>query len=518
MVVDFLSSASPLMEAVVALSILVLGHTAVKIIQYVLKTFTTRRRGNLTKKDVEKRLEAVRYLGHILDSGIIILALLYLNAGIDSGTVEQLISFIPEMLSAILAVILGFLVINISTKVGSDFIRNIGVQEYFRNIGLSKSSFRLVGILVKGFLYLVLLQITLAEIGIGDTFVSEMVTASSWAVAFLIAGLLFFGFKDLFQNYAAGIYLKNSQLIRSGEEIKLQEEKGEIGNISLFSTDIKTETGYNLVTPNKQVMESRIKLKRTKSDLETLEDITSYFVTQDPKYCGPASAEMALEIFGYSHDQRKIGEEADIGEEGVDENDLMEAIEDLTDGEVRTAWVGHEKITDLADEYKSWFNDGALIVSNFFKPEIFPGAKRGHFVLSIGVEGDEILNLDPSGKNGGVYYVDSDTLRDAMGEHGHRRGYIVVAPEGTTAHWRIKKDLIYAEKTLYEELSKTLESRLRKIMRKGRLLKNSTPEPLEEYMEEWNSGERLTRVWKPSEFEEDASEVYEEEDETPEDN
>jgi hypothetical protein len=267
-------------------------------------------------------------------------------------------------------------------------------------------------------------------------------------------------------------------------------------------------------------MDSPLKFKRTQSDLETLEDITQYFVAQNPSYCGPDSMEIALEIFGYKHDQEEIGEKANISkEEGVHEEDLMDAAEELTNKEVRTAWIGHDKISDLGEEYKSWFNDGALIVSNFYKPEIFPDATTGHFVLSIGVEGDEILNLDPSGTNGGVYYVGEDTLEEAMGDFGHKRGYIVVAPKGTTAYWRIKNDLIYADKSYYDELSKTLESRLRKILRQGRILKNSTPQSMEKYLEKWTADEKLTRIWNPEGFTGEKEKLGgEENDETTEDN
>ena len=100
-----------------------------------------------------------------------------------------------------------------------------------------------------------------------------------------------------------------------------------------------------------------------------------------------------------------------------------------------------------------------------------------------------------------------------MGDFGHKRGYTVVAPKGTTAHWRIKNDLIYADKSYYDELSKTLEARLRKILRQGRILKNSTPSSMEDYMEKWGSSEKLTRIWMPEQ-----SKQGEDRDETAEDN
>ena len=511
-IMNFVTAESLAVRLTITLLILVFGHLAVKSFNIVYNRLWILRNDESTKKDLERKRQRLQYISYILDGIVIAAALVYLNSPLKDRVIDQIGSSLPDILTAILVAILGLIAINIFTRLIEDFLKTVGIKNYFREAGLSVNAFKVVSTLVKGFLYLVLLQVVLGQLGLAQSTINELVTASSWAVAFLLAALTFYGFKDLFHNFAAGIYLKNSRIVRPGEEVKIDDEAGEIKDVSLFSTTVDTNSGFTVLAPNSQIMGSNLKFKRTRSDLDTLEDITSYFVAQHPSYCGPASMEMALEIFGYRHDQDEIGEKAGLTiEEGVDEDDLMESVEDLTNNEVKTAWIGYDKITDIDDEFKAWFNDGALIIPNFYKPEIFPDATSGHFVLSVGVEGDEVLILDPSGTNGGVYYVNKDKLKEAMGEFGHKRGYIVVAPKGTTAHWRIKNDLIYADKSYYDELSKTLEARLRKILRQGRILKNATPPSMDDYMEKWGSQEKLTRLWMPDSKEGD-------EDETTEDN
>lgn len=510
----FVTSSNTSIRIAVTVLILVLGHLTVKSFNMLYNRLWILRNQESTKKDLEKKRERLQYISYLLDGAVITAALFYLNSPITDQIITQAITYTPEILTGILVAILGVIAINIFTNFIENFLKTLGITGYFREAGISENAFNAVSTIIKGFLYLVLIQIVLGQLGIAQSTINELVTASSWAVAFLVAGLLFYGFKDLFENFAAGVYLKNSRLVRPGEEVKIDDESGEIKGVSLFSTTVDTNSGFTVLTPNSQIMDSNLKFKRTRSDLDTLEDITSYFVAQDPSFCGPASMEMALEIFGYKHDQKQIGKKANVEEgSGADENELNQAVEDLTNNEVKTAWIGYDKITDLDEEFKAWFNDGALIVPNFFKPEIFPDATAGHFVLSVGVEGDEILILDPSGTNGGVYYVNKDQMKEAMGDFGHKRGYTVVAPKGTTAHWRIKNDLIYADKSYYDELSKTLEARLRKILRQGRILKNSTPSSMEDYMEKWGSSEKLTRIWMPEQ-----SKQGEDRDETAEDN
>ena len=503
--IEFLNSVIPeigseqvIVEIAVTALILVIGHLLVKTITLTTKRILKYLSEDETKKQVKNRQDKIKYISYFLDATVIITALIYLNATITNEIYSQIRDLLPDLISISLIGLLGVIIINLVTKFSKDFLKTIGIKSYFRELGITQQGFDIISLLIKGALYLTLLQILLSELGIGNSFISDLMTASSWAAAFTIAALLVYGYKDLFHNFAAGTYLKSSRIARPGEKVNIEGETGEIDNVSMFSTKVKTQDGYTMLTPNKKLMDSLIKFKRTQSDLETLDQIKEFFVAQHPSFCGPASMEMALEIFGYRHSQDEIGELAGVNEEkGAQNPELMEAVEEATDNEVKTAFVEYDKISDLGDEYKAWFNDGALIASNFYKPKLFQNASKGHYVLSVGVEGDEILIIDPSGESGGVYYVEADELQEAMGEFGHKRGYIVVAPEGTTAHWRIKNDLIYAEKTYYDGLSKTLETRLRKIMRQGRILKNATPGQLDKYLDKWTEEDKVERLWKP---------------------
>jgi hypothetical protein len=410
--------------------------------------------------------------------------------------VESLIGFVPQMMSAILVVILGFLAINITTKAGSDFIKTLGVHMYFREIGLSQSALKLFAGIFKGFLYLLLLQISLTQLGIGSAFVDELVKASSWASAFLIAGLLFYGFKDLFQNYAAGIYLKNSRIARPGEEIDMDDERAEIKNISLFSTIMDTQSGKTVLSPNRKLMDSNISVKRTKSDLETLEDIKNHFIAEDPDLVAPASIVMALEIFGHRAQQEDIAEKlSDTSPE-----EIQKAVEELTEDNVKTGFVERDKITDIGSEFKTWFNDGALTTTEVDENLLFSSSDGTRHLLCVGVEGNEILVVDPGARDGGVYYIDKEKMFEAV-KNTENPGYTVIAPKGTTAFWRLKNDLIYSDKSYYDELSKTLESRLTRIMRQGRIMKDSMPSSVTDYMERWEKEGDVTRLWSPEDEE-----------------
>jgi len=490
---DFIGRDQAMIQIMVTLVILLLGHLGVKTLKLGARKVWIVNTEKVTKKQVKKRQDILKYAGYLLDAGVILVALTYLDAGVTQELSEQMATFLPQLLSAALIVLLGIIIIQLITRLGENFLMKIGLQNYLKEIGFSVGAVKIISGALKAFLYLILLQITLTELGVGESFANELIYASSWAAAFLIAASVFYGSKDLLVNIAAGIYLKNSENVRPGEEVTIDGEKAEIRNVSLFSTSLDTKTGHTLISPNKEIAENNLTFKRSKNDLGTLEEITSYFVAQKSEYNVAASLEMALEIFGYRKSQENIAKKT---EEDDSPETIITTIEEITNNEVNAAFVEEDKITEISGELKTWFNDGALVIPRLDKSEIFSDEEETSYILSVAVEENEILMIDPSPHSGGVYFVGKEKLHNSMKE-AENGGYIVLAPEGTTAHWRIKNDLIYSDKNYYEELSKTLESRLLKITRRGRLLKDSMPSSVDSYLDKWRENREVTRLWSP---------------------
>lgn len=480
----------PILKAVFAVIFILAAHLGVKLLSHFLRMYWANS-DDINRKQVEQRHEQIKYLGYTIDSAIIIMVLFYLDAEITSKISTAFSTSLPNLVSAALIGLLGFVAINLFTRIATESIKSIGARKYFEEVGISSSVFNFISIIIKGFLYLLLIQVVLSEAGVSQSFIRQLITASSWAIAFLIAGLIFYGFKDLVRNFSAGTYLKNTRMLRPGEQIRVNGENAEIKEISSFSTVMNTKKGRTLMMPNSKLMDKDIELKRTKSDLETLEDIKKYF-EQDSGSSAAAVSVMALEIFGYRQEQDSVEEK--IKEKEAEE--VVELFDSLTDGDVKGAFIEQDKITDITAELKTWFKDGGLALMEIDKSELFSESMEEQYVLAIAVEDEEVLIMDPGEEGGGVYYVDKSRITEAMAMTPDP-GYIVVAPEGTTSHWRIKKDLIYSDKNLYDELSKNLENRLTKIMRQGRIVKKAMPEKVEEYVESWRDYGDVTRLWSP---------------------
>ena len=504
----FLTAEGLYIRLTVTLMILVLGHLGVRLYRRAATNLLIERKEDANRKQLQRIRGKIQYSVHVLNASVIAAALFYLNADISQEIVSGVFSGLPNAISIVLILVLGIIGVNVFSRLATDFFRTVGFRSYIRNAGVSQEILQVSEMILKGILYLLILQFILIQADFADSTIREFVRAASWALALLIAGLLFYGFKDLFQNLAAGLYLKNSRAVRPGEQVKFGNETGELQNVSTFSTEIDTQDGYSLMAQNREVMRSNFKFKKSKSDLDTLEEIIQYFVADEEGHSGPASMEMALDILGYSVTQDqflKDEEEKDSDKEESSESEdedspkeitsshLMDKVGDLTEEEVLTAWIDSDHITDAGDEFKTWFNDGGLVIPVFDKSEVLPSEESSHYAVVVGVEGTEVLVIDTSRSSGGVYYINKDRLVDAM----EGLGYIVLAPVGTRSEWRIKNDLIYSDKSYYDELSKNLENRLRKIVRQGSILKDVMPEQVQKYTEEWKSDEKVSRVWKP---------------------
>ncbi len=485
--------------------ILVVGLILTKGLAKLSRHFSMR---SISKEDTAKRVkkrkgDPSRLVEYITLIAVILVALLYLNAPMTSRIIAQVVNNIPTLISTVLIIILGFIVVNLVVDLLEKFFEALDLEEFTQEFGLSS---RVVGIILtifKIFLYVLVVQMAVVQAGISPQLLSETLTAASYALVFVLALVMFFGLKDLVVNYAAGFYLRSSNMFKKGRRIKFKGESGEIRDMTKFGTTISTDSGYFMFIPNADAMEGEVYFKRTKADVETLDEITNYFRAQSPSYCGPASAEMALAIFGYEVDQESIGKEADTKlDGGTGGEELAAAVEELTNREVRASYIPYGEISNLKRELKVWLNDGALIVLHFMKPVIFPDATTGHFVLCLGVEGDEVLVMDPSSKSGGVYYVEYEDMQKAMREYDKPRGYIPMAPKGTTAYWRLKEGLVYSHPNLYQKLSKNMEVQLSKIARKGSILKEVIPGSVTDFVGDWRSDEKVRRLWMPDDEEE----------------
>lgn len=447
----------------------------------------------------EEREPVFRIIKYFIMSAALIIALVYLQVAV----VEDLLltyELLPDIVSVMLVLILGITIIEFIIYLLKVLMRIVGLMDYLE---LYSRGAVLIGILwvIRVLLYFVLIEVFLRMIGIEfRLFTSMFVTAFYGGIFFLVV-LSFFGLRGFVENLYAGYYLKSIQMFRVGRQIKYKGYTGEIQDISKIATTVKVGKKV-LWVPNKLLASNELVFEQAKSELKTLGSIKEHFKEQKPSYCGPASVQIVLSIFGFDIDQLRIGElcHTKVGV-GTHPNTLIKVVQRLTKKKVKGVWIGYDLIGNLKEEVNSWLQQGALVVIDYKKNFLFPSAKRAHYSVVVGVEGDELLVMDPSFKTAGVYFVDSERVFRGMNTHSDlikgKRGYIVLAKKGTNAYWRIENKLIFSDMTLYKDLSKSVRDRFSKISKRAGALKSVFPNNVKKFLENWEKKEKVYRVWKP---------------------
>ena len=489
-------------QLLIAVGVLVLGIPFAKIIESIIVSFHRRKNGASLDKPI------VGSIAFYTTMTIILVAILgYINININFEEIIDNVNILSEILSVILVLSLTIIFTRLVMLIIKQVMKTSGLESLIESYGLG--SVYSLGYWIVAFFILSSFGSSLLHLA-GFDVVPFLNFLRMVATPFLVIILLFIfmGTKDVVREYGIGTYIKHSKLVRIGQYAIIEGKEMKIHEFKM-SGIIVNDKERNTFIPYSKIIKG-ISLKKTKTVIERLEDIKLQYVAQDPSYCGPASLSMVLKMFGYNYTQHEIGEEAKTqvskhGEPaGTTPQSLIKVAEKLTDKKVIGVWIDSNHITDLRAELLSWLSDDALIIIDYKKSYLFSSAKKAHYSVCLGVNGQELLLLDPSSSAGGVYYADYVRVAAGMDTFSPlfngKRGYLVFAVDGTPAYRRIKDELIYFDENLYASLSKKLSKTLVDLHEKTANLKGILPTKINNLI---RKDEKITRLWRPKKRKED---------------
>ncbi len=475
----------------------------VKVFILLLASFFIARFLGWSINKLSGRRKLARYAEYLVIIIGLFLSLTYMSPEATSDFVKKFIIYLPQVVSALFILVLGFFLVNVTLAIIEWVVDFIKLKSYLVEMGIGSGLLFAIDLVIRIILYLIVIQVALNVLGVSSEVTNTLISAIGWASAILMAGLVFYGTKDLVNSWFSSLTLKSSNLFKPGQRIVFKDIEGEIVAITSFSTVLDTGKGSYFWIPNYTLVNSPILIRKSRFDLKTLESLRRHYVAQEASMCAPASAEMMLNFFGFKvkKGQKEIAKLAGTKVPGgTNAKKLIEAVKKLTKGQVIGLFVPYKDVINLREEIKSWLADGGLVIINFYKAALFPGVKREqkHAVLCVGVEGDNLIIVDPNPTTGGVYQVNYKDMERAMGPfEGEERGYVVYAPRGTRAYWRIQNKLYYSNPMYYERLTKTFERKLKQVLRETRRIENILPEYIKELLDEYRAAEeeKIKRLW-----------------------
>lgn len=178
---------------------------------------------------------------------LIIMALDIMNLTMISEKISDLLSYLPQLFTALIIFTIGLILANLIKK---------GIKSFFESMELSGA--KLISQVVF-FIILTFVSITaLNQAGVDTEIVTSNITMI--LAAFLLAFALAFGFgaQSAVSNLLKTFYAR--KIYEVGQVIEFNNIKGEVEAINSISVTLKTEKG-KLVVPIKDIVESQIKIQ-----------------------------------------------------------------------------------------------------------------------------------------------------------------------------------------------------------------------------------------------------------------
>lgn len=170
--------------------------------------------------------------------------------------VRELIKMMPNLLLAVLILIVGIYISRLIARVSRRVIDKLAHVDVITNLGAS--FIYITGIGISIFTALSVLQL-------------DKALTSLLAGAGIVGLALAFAFQDIAANFMSGILLSMRRPLRVGDIVKLQDYMGRVESVNLRDVTLLTFQGQMVIIPNKEVMQNPIEnyslLGRRRMDL-----------------------------------------------------------------------------------------------------------------------------------------------------------------------------------------------------------------------------------------------------------
>lgn len=192
----------------------------------------------------------VKYLIYIIT---IFVALDFIHVQTASSFLILLLAYLPQIIAAILIVLLGGAITEIFCDIIKFKLRDY-LDEYFGEPGFYSSPSTLIASCIRYFLYLIIFVSALLQLGLRVDALMWMLLVFAIVFVLTIAIIFILSLKDYMPNLSAGANLKHSKNINIGDFVTINTISGEVEQIGQFNVIIKNGNKKYYV-PNSKFLE-----------------------------------------------------------------------------------------------------------------------------------------------------------------------------------------------------------------------------------------------------------------------
>jgi small-conductance mechanosensitive channel len=173
---------------------------------------------------------------------------------------DDVSSFIVRVIAALAIVLFGLVIGNIFGRLIKKILHSFELDKVLAEQGIKFPLENFIGTIVKYLVYFVGIIWALAELGL-TTIILEIILV---IILILLVAFIILAFKDFVPNITAGFFIHSKNALKKGDFIKMNSVEGEIVEIDLIETKIRTKDGDTMLIPNSVLTTNEVIKKEKK--------------------------------------------------------------------------------------------------------------------------------------------------------------------------------------------------------------------------------------------------------------
>jgi small-conductance mechanosensitive channel len=170
-----------------------------------------------------------------------------------------------NLVVAVVVLLIGIILARIVERVVLRILHELELDKWLRKAGLKFAMEQTVSHVVRYVIYFITVIAALNRVGL-TSFVLNILAAG---VIVLVIAAILLGVKDFIPNFMAGLRIHHRGFVKVGDVIRVRDLEGEVRQINLLDTRIKTVSGDLLFVPNSMLTKHEVlRHKRKKTMLK----------------------------------------------------------------------------------------------------------------------------------------------------------------------------------------------------------------------------------------------------------
>lgn len=159
---------------------------------------------------------------------------------------NEVSALIINLIIALVIVFFGLIMGNLFGKLIKKVLHSFELDKVLAESGMNFPLENFIATIGKYIIYFIGIIWALTELGLA-TIILEIILI---VILVLMVSFIILAFKDFVPNITAGFFIHHKNALKKGDKIKVKHVEGEIIEIDLIETKIKTKDGEEILLPN----------------------------------------------------------------------------------------------------------------------------------------------------------------------------------------------------------------------------------------------------------------------------